>query len=1105
MSFAIRLALCVLALSLSLNHPALAQPPASSSFISSPSPSAESAVRAVAATYFARFAAEDLDGVMSLWSEKSPDYSSLKQNLQRQFATEDCSFSDPVIPRVEVDIEKASLRATTNLTAVGLKSSRKREQRVVRNFAFVREGGQWKVWRSVPAEEDLAAALARAATGAERAKLLAEEKELVTAELVGALNSQGDRFAKRGEYPQALAVYTLAHSVGERVGDRQAIALTLHNLGHVHRLQGNFAPAMDYFRKALAINEALGDQAGIGRTHLGIGLVNWLQGDFTEALEHYRRSLTIFEARQNNTAVATVLNNIGNIHRYQGDYAQALDYYRRSLKIREDLNDTFGILGSLGNIGVVYSAQGNYAQALDYYRRSLAMSETQDDKEGIAITLGNIGVLYRKQGDYAQALDYYRRSLAVSEAIHDKVGISQMVNNIGTVHLQQGDHAQALDYYRRSLAMREESGDKHGASHTLMAIGVIHTAQGDYTQAWEYYQKSLAIKEAIGDRNGVANLLFHIGAYHKKQGRDSQALDFAERATALARETGDRAILWSARVNAGLAYRALNQPAQAHTAFEEAISVIEAMRGQVAGGEQSQQRFFEDKLSPYHAMVDLLVARNQPTEALIFTERAKARALLDLLHGGRVNIVKAMTGEEQERERKLRAELISLNTQVARAGQQDRPDQARLGELKSLREKARLNYEAFQTSLYAAHPELRVQRGEAQVIKADEISALAPDAGTALLEYVVTEDVTYLFTVARAGGRADAEVRVYTLPIKRAEVARQVEAFRRQLAARDLGFRASAVKLYDLLLKPAEAQLRGKTNLVIAPDDTLWDLPFQALLTGTNRFLIEEAAIAYAPSLTVLREVTRRRKHKGADAAPATLLALGNPLLGKEKMGRAAPALRDGKLDPLPEAEQEVKALRQLYGMSRSKVYTGAEAREDRVKSEAGQVSILHLATHGVLNNASPMYSHLAFAEGGAGEDGLLEAWELMQLDLKADLAVLSACETARGRIGAGEGMIGLSWAMFIAGVPSIVVSQWKVESAGTRDLMVDFHRALISPAAAEQAEPTKAEALRQAALKLMKNPETSHPFYWAGFVLVGDGGGRRHTGPSPAQVSKAF
>src|SRR4030095_1545761 len=170
-----------------------------------------------------------------------------------------------------------------------------------------------------------------------------------------------------------------------------------------------------------------------------------------------------------------------------------------------------------------------------------------------------------------------------------------------------------------------------------------------------------------------------------------------------------------------------------------------------------------------------------------------------------------------------------------------------------------------------------------------------------------------------------------------------------------------------------------------------------------------------------------------------------------------------------------------LYGAARSKIYVGADAREDHVKSEASRAKILHFATHGILNNASPMYSHLALAEGGTNEDGLWEAWELMQLDLQADLAVLSACETARGRVGAGEGMIGFSWAMFIAGVPSIVVSQWKVESAGTRDLMVNFHRSLISPAGPNQTKATKSDALRQAALKLMRNPQTSHPFYWAG------------------------
>src|SRR5262249_48353596 len=157
----------------------------------------------------------------------------------------------------------------------------------------------------------------------------------------------------------------------------------------------------------------------------------------------------------------------------------------------------------------------------------------------------------------------------------------------------------------------------------------------------------------------------------------------------------------------------LNQPAQARLAFEEAVSTIETLRTQIAGGEQEQQRFFEDKLSPFHALVELLVAQNQTSEALTFAERAKARVLLGVLYSGRVNITKAMTVPEREQDRKLNNELVSLNTQIYRENLRPQPDQSRLTDLKAQLQKARLDYEGFQTNLYAAHPELKVQRGEA--------------------------------------------------------------------------------------------------------------------------------------------------------------------------------------------------------------------------------------------------------------------------------------------------------------------------------------------------------------------------------------------------------
>jgi CHAT domain-containing protein len=191
----------------------------------------------------------------------------------------------------------------------------------------------------------------------------------------------------------------------------------------------------------------------------------------------------------------------------------------------------------------------------------------------------------------------------------------------------------------------------------------------------------------------------------------------------------------------------------------------------------------------------------------------------------------------------------------------------------------------------------------------------------------------------------------------------------------------------------------------------------------------------------------------------------------------------DEKIGPLPEAERQVKLIESLYGAGQSKILTGEEAREDRVKTEAGKCRILHLATHGVFNDKSPMYSHLLLAQpkGDDSQDGLLEAWEIMNMDLNADLVVLSACETARGRVGSGEGIIGLTWSSFIAGAPAVVVSQWKVEASSTTELMVGFHRNLKSGL-------TKAEALRRSSLALLKTAEFRHPFYWAGFILVGRG-----------------
>jgi CHAT domain-containing protein len=322
---------------------------------------------------------------------------------------------------------------------------------------------------------------------------------------------------------------------------------------------------------------------------------------------------------------------------------------------------------------------------------------------------------------------------------------------------------------------------------------------------------------------------------------------------------------------------------------------------------------------------------------------------------------------------------------------------------------------------------------------------------------------------------------LHSLKITSDQLSERVNEFRRMLAERDLNYQDAARQLYDLLLKPAEEQLRGRKTLCIVPDRALWELPFQALQPRTGVHLLEDHTLFYAPSLTVLREVT---KQPSTATGVKTLLALGNPQLSGQASGVRGDD-SETRFGPLPEAEKEVKTLARLYGPAKSQIFIGAEAREGVVKTEASKYQVLHFATHGLLDNRNPLFSYLTLAQaaGDKNEDGLLEAREIINMDLHAKLAVLSACQTARGRVGAGEGVIGMSWALFVAGVPTTVASQWNVDSASTTSLMIDFHRRLTT-----RPREAKAEALRQAALGLLKSERYRHPFYWAGFVMIGDG-----------------
>ncbi|HKR01939.1 MAG TPA: CHAT domain-containing tetratricopeptide repeat protein [Pyrinomonadaceae bacterium] len=951
---------------------------------------------------------------------------------------------------------------------------------------------------------------------AEREALLGRNQEQLTGGLVAELQRQGRAREDRREYAAASKIYDLALNIAERLGDKARILEMIRAEVTIRYRLKEYEQGLKYAERGLKEAEEISDKSSTATILRMMGSIYYAQRNDALALEFYRKSLALKRELDDKIGIADGLYDVGFMLRRQGNNAEAMEALQSALAILQEVKDKQRIANTLNLLSGVYRAQGDYIRGLESLQTALALAEEGGNKFNIANSLNNIGLFQSNLGNFTQALSYYQKSLAVRQEIGDKKYIALTLNSIGNAYYALDDYAPALEAHRKSLALSQELQDQSSIANSINNMGAVYYAQGDYSQALEHFQKTLKMKEEVKDQEGVAGALINIGQSYQKLGKYGLALEAADRAASISSKFGLKEFLHEARTTAGQAHLVLNEPELARKAFIDAIDTIEDLRGRLGGGEETQQRYFERKVSAYYSMVDLLVSQKDFSQALTYAERAKGRVLLDVLRSGRGNVTKAMTPEEINRDRALASELASLNTQFSAQKQQAKPDAALLADLNARLEKARLQYEEFRTNLYIAHPELKVRRGEYPLLTLDEAAKLLPDDKTALLEYVVGEEKSYLFVLKKAAGTErqhgpPVTLTIYPLDVKSKELEDLAGDFLLKIGERNLTIKKDAEHLYDLLIKPGAEQLRGVRKLCIVPDGPLWNLPFQALHQGAKGYLLEQYAIYYAPSLSVLREMLRKgrwlRTVEKRPAAPrmrktaATVTArgtganfqpelfgIGNPTANVEATTKVKSLYREETLDPLPDAQREVTALAQLYGPTRSRLLVGTDAQEEVVKAEAGQYQVLHFATHAILDDRNPMYSKVILSHSGreTQEDGMLETWEIMKLDLAADLVVLSACQTARGRVGAGEGMVGMSWALFVAGAPSVVVSQWKVDSARTADLMINFHRNLMSKGADGKPAMTKSEALREAALKLLHGTY-NHPAYWAGFVLIGD------------------
>ncbi len=855
------------------------------------------------------------------------------------------------------------------------------------------------------------------------------------------------------------------------LGDKEEIANTLNMIGTIHYGRGNFPAAADAFRKS---SEANNNVDSIVR----LADVLYMQGDYTQALTFYKESLKRV-TRTEIGAIVAALNGAANSAYYSGNYDEALENYQRSVDVQKNLPDKLGLATAIRGIGNVHRTRGDYGAALENYFKSLSIFE--QIKAPLGTTLGSIGLVRALQGDYPRALEYYTKALEEFKTNSNRVEMARVLTLIGNVYYVQGQYDSSLGSYRQALALREEMDDKSGQGDILAGIGSTLLRQKNYSEALDSFEKALGLFKSLNKQEKVAEVLTRISQAFLSQNDYAKALSAAESAVTIATKLGNNELLWYARMLTGKAHSKLEHGPQAYNAFTSALSTVEALREEasIAAGDHSRSL-------PYLSAIDFLMSEHRPSEAFQYAERAKIQFLIDLLKDNNAIPQKGLSIDQRREEQRLAGEVASLEIQLERDSEQRSQSETRRSELQEKLRRSRAAYVDFRRKAFSANPGLKISRGELGPPKLDDIRLLITDTSTALLEYTITETNTYLFvlTADKTGAKTprgkrqmEINLKVYPLEVRHAELASRVRHFQQLLSSRADNFHELAQELYVLLVKPAEDQIGLKTKLVVVPDGILWHLPFEALQASEDHYVVDHAQVTYAPSLSSLREMRKQRLPAGR--LNSLLVAYGNPELSKNFKTRFELAYAGVKLESSAEQEEEIKRVATSYGPTSSRLYTGPEASEERIKSDTSRARIMHFSNPAILDDTSPMSSFIGLSSETNQQDGFLQIREIMDLQSTAELVVASTAQP--GTSLNGNAAVGFSWAWFVAGSPATLVSRWKVESP---TLLTGFYSSMKQTG---RTRVSKARALHQSVLAVRRSAHHQHPYYWASFAMIGD------------------
>lgn len=882
------------------------------------------------------------------------------------------------------------------------------------------------------------------------------------------LDNLGNTYSRLRDYENAVNAYQQALAIWQETENHSGEANSLERLGSVYRAQYQYERAIELYEQLLAIKRETNDLVGEVDTLINIGLSYKGLGQYEQAIDTYQQALIVARESNNQQQEVDILGSLGSVYRSYGDIQQATKFFMQALELSQNINDRRREAAILGAFGGMYSDINNYSQAIDTLQRGLRISQEINDQDREASILITLGVVYQALGQRQQAIDLYGKSLEIARAIDDRRSEAIALSNLAHLLTNENRLFEAFDFHNQSAEIALEINDKEMQAESWLRSGSWRLYQGygsnfnpanqiiniNIDEALNDYLRALALYREIDHQGRVGVVLNSIGNLYSFIGEHQAAIRQHEESLTIFREIGNPSGEVSTLVHLGAAYQALRQYPNAEEKILEALALLDTLRDSDLS-EADRIALFEAQKDTYSRWESILLSQGKTEEALVASERARARVLVDSLNSqissfeDNVTAMVPSLAEIRQIAQQQNATLVSYS--ISDLGTSS--DQ--IIDIWLVRPTGEVVFRSVDPG--PAFPPIEWVEDEA----GGYVGHSQSDEGITNLKDLISNSREI---IGARGRSPDGTVVAVSSPATQAEQQAQQ--------------RQTLQELYKLLIEPIAAELPTDPNehVIFIPHQELFLVPFAALMNAEGEYLIENHTIRTAPSIQVLG-LTHQLDQQADDNASMEALIVGNPIM--PEVWNPASGSKE-QLSSLTGAEDEAVAIAELFD---TQPLLWDKASEATVRQQMPQAQIIHLATHGLLEYGDPQESGvrdfpgaIALAPSGT-DDGLLTSAEIQQMDLNADLVVLSACDTGRGRIS-GDGVIGLSRSLITAGVPSVVVSLWQVPDQPTAFLMKEFYQNL-------QHTPDKAQALRQAMLTTMEtHPE---PINWAAFTLIGE------------------